>query len=114
MRLTLPSHLSGGSALSKYSFHRDGRTFLKRLRNVLGVPGDVRSNIAGPAVYGDVRLTTEAFEVFLLTDSLSDQPAEIKILYRTVTSPGTGPNQWTTLKKVEADPDKFLTQLKGL
>ena len=116
--LILPTHLSGGFATTKDSFHKDGRSFLKRLQNVLGVPGRVSSNKAGEAVYGDVRLKAEAFEVVLLTDSVRGTWADIKVLYRKRLSSGniegTGLNQWTTLKEIEADPEAFLAKIKAL
>jgi len=78
--LVVPARLAGGIAQTKYNFHKDGSTFLKRLRNVLGVSGKVSSNKAGDAVYGDVRLRTEAFEVVLLADDYADHAVAVKIL----------------------------------
>lgn len=112
--LIIPLHLAGGIALTKYDFHKDGMTFLHRLQKRLGVKGKVKSNKAGPAIYGDIRLETETFEVVLLTDALSDTKAEIKILYRTRTLYDTGPNQWTTLKEVEDDPASFVAKINSL
>jgi len=119
--LILPVALKGGVAQTKDSFHRDGRSFLKRLQKVLGVTGKVKSNRAGVAVYGDVRLTvgdgaTNHLEVVFLSDEFPEQPAKIKVLYRKLFKDHlgferTGPNQWMTLASVEADPEGFLDKL---
>ena len=74
----------------KDEFHRLAIRVLRAVARQL--PGDVRSNRAGPAVGGEVTLTSEKLYVQMSADL-----REYGVLYR---APGSGVNRWMPWRKL--------------
>jgi hypothetical protein len=114
------AHLTGGinaytdrGHRAKRSMHSAGRAFLQRLARDLGLATsarDIRSNVAGIAVSGEVTLHTDRLYV-QLSDSFVGR-AGVQVLYRTC----NGQNRYAYLKDL-AKPDRydwFVAELKRL
>lgn len=72
------------AAADKARFHRLGRLFLQRLADDIGLPQqtyELRSNVAGPAVSGEVTLHGETLHAWL-QESCVGKPG-VSLFYRT-------------------------------
>jgi HD superfamily phosphohydrolase YqeK len=109
---------SDQGALRKQKFHTDGKKFLKELAALLGVSDkcDIRSNVAGIAVSGEVTLHADHLYVQL---SESSKPG-ISILYRSCEHRKDycgGQNNFTTMQDLAGDEDAqnaFVARCKRL
>lgn len=120
----IPNSLKSGKVSIKDVFHKDGKTLLRRLAKHLGLPTgtyQVRSNRAGDAIFGEVTLHTGSFYVQLSVDGFPDthgtESHPVRVLYRScegLKDYTGGANQWTTLQRIEADPEAFVEALRRL
>lgn len=109
---------SDQGALRKQKFHTDGKKFLKELAALLGVSDkcDIRSNVAGIAVSGEVTLHADHIYVQL---SESSKPG-ISILYRSCEHRKDycgGPNNFATMQGLaddESAQSNFVTRCARL
>lgn len=107
---------SGSAASTKRSFHSLGRKLLKDLANELGlVPGsyEIRSNLGGVAVSGEVTLHHEGLYV-QLSDNMG---AGAQLLYRTCKGRRDycgGTNNWMSLSRLTDGTESFLSHCRAL
>lgn len=87
----------------KEAFHRLAIRVLRAVAQQL--PGDVRSNRGGPAVGGEVTLTSEKLYVQMSADL-----REYGVLYR---APGSGVNRWMPWRKL-LDLPSAVAELRGV
>lgn len=110
---------SDAAATRKKAFHAKGKTFLKQLASEIGLPAgsfDIRSNIAGVAVSGEVTLHAETIYI-QIAESFGFQG--LRILFRTCKSRkdyGGGQNNFFKLSDLidEQQYEHFIRRCKGL
>jgi hypothetical protein len=104
----------GPTAEQKNEFHRLGKSVLRAVLAELGVDGDVRSCLGGPAVMGEVILHTDRVYVCLCTSSGG---ADARFYYRTCRGRNDyagGPNLWYTYRSLSDNPTGFVDGLRAL
>jgi hypothetical protein len=92
----------------KRQFHAVAKKVGKGLLSLLGVPGDVRSNLAGPAVTGDITVHMDRAYIKFSGDVPFCPPM---FLYRTCNGRRDytgGHNQWFQYQKLCDDPREFI------
>lgn len=101
----------------KVRMHQQGRAFLKRLAADLGLAHgqfDIRSNVAGPAVSGEVTLHADHIYVQL---SEHYSCAGVGVLYRTCkhrTDYTGGRNHTTTMRNLVTRYPEFVAECRAL
>ncbi len=103
----------------KQAFHRDGKAFLRSLAKSLGLREgqyDLRSNLAGPAVSGEVTLHADHLYVQLQESCL--RPG-VGILYRSCRSRRDylgGHNHWEQVRNLrdEEAQERFISHCRYL
>jgi hypothetical protein len=107
---------SDSAAAVKRSFHSLGRKLLKDLANDLGLtPGsyEIRSNLGGIAVCGEVTLHSDNLYV-QLSDNMG---AGARVLYRTCKSRRDycgGMNHWMSISRMAVAEESFVGHCRAL
>ena len=116
----IDAYTDNGASI-KALFHSKGKTFLRNLAKELGLPKgsyDIRSNMGGIAVSGEVTLHGESLYV-QLSESCVGGPG-VGILYRSCKGRKDytgGTNNWATignLKKYPHELERFVENCKRL
>lgn len=112
---------SAAAAARKKAMHTSGKTFFKRLVEYLGLSSsdfDIRSNLAGIAVSGEVTLHTD--KIYLqISDSVMDA-GNLRLLYRECAGRKDycgGRNRYVALSDIGTCPedmDRFLRELSTM
>lgn len=103
---------------AKVCWHRVWKRRLNQIAKDLNWPEDsfrVRSNLAGPAILGDVTLHGEQLYIALGGSFWKNGRPDGDVLYRTVDGIGDytgGHNQWTTLQDVVERPLEVFSRWK--
>lgn len=103
-----------GPAGGKDEFHRLGKRFLRNVLDELGVEGDVRSCLGGPAVVGEAILHTDKVYVMLCVSSFG---GPVQFMYRTCQGRKDytgGNNRWAKYEHLVENVDGFVEELKRL
>jgi hypothetical protein len=105
---------NGAISTNKGDFLRLGVSLLKKVRNHLGVQGEVRSCKGGPAVCGEVILHTAAVYVCFCVPSFG---GGLHFYYRRCQGRNDysgEANRWYPFDLLAQDPMKFILTLEGL
>lgn len=108
---------SDAGAARKQTFHKEGKKFLKQLAEVLGITAecDVRSNLGGVAVSGEVTLHGDRLYV-----QLYEYQNGVQVLYRACTGRKDytgGQNNNANMQELAQDYsalDLFVARLKKM
>lgn len=130
MSLQINPQLAGLSGINAYTdagaskkdcLHREGKKFLKAIVKELGIPAgtfDIRSNMGGVAVSGEVTLHSERLYV-QLSETFGGSKG-VSIMFRTVkglTDYTGGGNNFASVNDLFIYPherDRFVEKLKAL